>query len=176
MRARPGPKLIADVPGVLVVILVVALSGCNGAQAPVIPTSGAGRCPNSSQYVSLGGTAGFNALVDRDFTTTLLATGRVRLYEHANAIASAIADSPASNPYAILDAIENVFSGTGPGEAELGYVGANYFTLPAQSYPAYYQYQYVASGLNPSAANVNVPDRPPWAIKFDRRNVRAWKL
>jgi hypothetical protein len=175
MRERRGPKLTAKVPGALAAILAVALSGCNGAQAPVISMSGAGRCSNSSQYVSVGGTAGFNALADRDFTTMLLATGRVRLYEHANAIASAIADSPASNPYAILNAIANVFSGTGPGEAELGYVGANYFTLPAQSYPAYYQYQYVASGLNPNAANVNVPDRPPRAIKFDRRNVRTWK-
>ena len=131
---------------------------------------------NSSEYISVGGTAGFNALVNRDFTTALLATGHVRLYEHANAIASAIADSPPSHPYAILNAIEKVFSRTGPGEAELGYVGANYFTLPAKSYPSYYQYQYVGSGLNPNAANVNVPDRPPRAIKFDPRNVRAWRL
>lgn len=100
----------------------------------------------------------------------------MRLYEHASAIAAAIGDAPPSNPYAILNAIENIFSGTGPGEAELGYVGANYFMLPAKSYPAYYRYQYVDSGLNPNAANVDVPDRPPEAINFDRRNVRAWKL
>jgi len=105
----------------------------------------------------------------------LLATGRVRLYEHANAIAAAIADSPPSNPYAILNAIENVFSGTGPGEAELGQVGADYFTLPAKGYPGYYQYQYVASGLNPNAANVDVPYESPRAIKFDPRNVRLWE-
>jgi hypothetical protein len=161
---------------VLKVILAVAVTGCNGAQAPVISTSRDGQCSNSSEYISVGGTAGFNALVNGDFTTALLATGHARLYEHASAIASAIADSPPSNPYALLNAIESIFSGTGPGEAELGYVGANYFTLPAKSYPSYYQYQYVGSGLDPNAANVNVPDRPPWAIKFDRRNVRSWKV
>jgi len=159
---------------ILAALLAAAVSGCNGTQAPVLSTSG--RCSNSSQYISVGGTAGFNTLANRDFTTALLATGRTRLYEHADAIASAIADSPASNPYAILHAIENVFSETGPGEAELGYVGANYFTLPAKDYPAYYQYQYVASGLNPNAANVDVPYRPPRALRFDRRNVRAWKF
>ena len=39
--------------------------------------------------------------------------------------------------------LKAVFSGTGPGEAELGLVGSNYFTLPARSYPQYYRYQYV---------------------------------
>ena len=127
-------------------------------------------------YVSVGGIAGFNALVKPDFTTALLATGRVRLYEHGVAVASAIANSPASNPYSILNAIEAVFGGTGPGEAELGLVGSNYFTLPAGSYPQYYQYQYVKSGLNPNAANVDVPYEPPSAIKFTPANVRAWKM
>jgi hypothetical protein len=138
-------------------------------------TSGAGHCATPSEYVPVGGTAGFDALVKSSFTTALRATGRARLYEHANAVAAAIADSPSSNPYKILNAIERVFDGTGPGEAELGYVGANYFTLPAQSYPEYYQYQYVASGLNPNAANVDVPDRPPWAIELTKRTVRLWK-
>jgi hypothetical protein len=69
-----------------------------------------------------------------------------------------------------------VFSSAGPGEAELGYVGASYFTLPAKKYRSYYQYQYVGSGLNPTAANVDVPDRPPRAIEFDRANVRAWRV
>ncbi|MGA2761256.1 MAG: hypothetical protein ABSF08_13170, partial [Candidatus Cybelea sp.] len=132
-------------------------------------------CSNLGQYVSVGGTAGFNTLVRRDFTTALRATSHVRLYEHGSAIAAAIADSPASNPYAILNAIETVFPGTGPGEAELGLVGANYFTLPANRYSQYYQYQYVNSGLNPNAANVNVPYKPASKIRFDRRNVRAWK-
>jgi hypothetical protein len=132
-------------------------------------------CANLGRYVSVGGTAGFNALVNPDFTTRLLETGHVRLYEHASAIAAAIADSPPSSSYAILGAIENVFARTGPGEAELGWLGANYFTLPANSYPGYYQYQYVNSGLRPDAANVNVPYRPRSAIKFDRRNIRLWE-
>ncbi|HEV3091728.1 MAG TPA: hypothetical protein VGX91_09875 [Candidatus Cybelea sp.] len=156
--------------------LLASASGCNANPEPsAIPVSGTTRCSNLGEYVSVGGTAGFNALVDRDFTTTLRATGHVKLYEHATAIAAAITDSPSSNPYAILDAIQNVFSASGPGEAELGLVGSNYFTLPAKNYPGYYRYQYVNSGLRPNAANVNVPDRPPSAIKFDRKNVRAWE-
>ena len=141
-----------------------------------MPPNGGGGCSNSGEYVSAGGTAGFNTLVSRDFTTALRATGRVRLYEHASAIAAAIADSPSSNPYAILHAIEKVFSATGPGEAELGLIGWNYFTLPAKAYPSYYQYQYVKSGLSPNAANVNVPYRPLKAITFSRKNIRDWKL
>ncbi|MBV8345692.1 MAG: hypothetical protein JO190_11985 [Candidatus Eremiobacteraeota bacterium] len=157
-------------------LLGLAVAGCNRAQVPIASTSPSGQCSDAAEYVSVGGTAGFNALVNRGFTTALLATGRVRLYEHANAIAAAIADATPSNPYSILNAIGNVFDATGPGEAELGYVGANYFTLSAKDYPYYYRYQYVRSGLNPTAANVNVPDRPPSAITFDRRNVTKWRL
>lgn len=141
------------------------------------PSRGAepGDCSQAGRYVSVGGTAGFNALANPGFTTALLATGRVRLYEHASAVAAAIAGSPPSNPYAVLNAIESVFNGTGPGEAELGLLGANYFTLPASQYPGYFQYQYVNSGLVPDAANVNVPYKPASAIKFDRKNTRAWQ-
>ena len=158
-------------------ILAVSVAGCNGgAEIPIASMNPPSECSHLGQYVSVGGTAGFNTLVDRDFTTALLATGHVRLYEHGVAIASAIAGSPPSNPYAILNAIEKIFGGTGPGEAELGLVGWNYFTLPARSFPDYYQYQYVNSGLNPNAANVNVPYKPPAAIKFNQANVRAWKM
>lgn len=156
------------------VFLTAALGGCRGAAAPVLSSGSSPGCAPSRQYVAVGGTAGFNALTQPEFTTALLATARVRLYEHANAVGAAIADSPASNPYAILNAIESVFSGTGPGEAELGYVGAEYFTLPPTSYPAYYQYLYVVSGLNPSDANVNLPVRPR-SIRYDPGNVRSWK-
>jgi hypothetical protein len=167
-------------PGVLLGLsLAVSFTGCNASSQPPVTmmrASVAAGCSRSNEYVSVGGTGGFNALVNRDFTTALLATGRVRLYEHANAIAAAITDSPPSNPYAILHAIENVFGTTGPGEAELGLIGWNYFTLPAKSYSGYYRFQYVNSGLNPDAANVNVPYRPASAIKFSPRNVRTWKL
>jgi hypothetical protein len=157
------------------VILALAVTGCDGGTATPIISTTPSACSNLEKYVSVGGTAGFNTLVRRDFTTALLATGHVRLYEHATAIAAAIGDSPSSNPYAILNAIESVFAGTGPGEAELGLLGSNYFTLPANHYFQYYQYQYVNSGLKPNAANVNVPYRPASKIRFDRRNVRAWK-
>jgi hypothetical protein len=69
-----------------------------------------------------------------------------------------------------------MFVGTGPGEAELGLAGADYFTLPASKYPEYYRYQYVASGLNPNAANVDVPYKPPSAIHYTPANERAWKM
>lgn len=156
-------------------ILALSVAGCTGGTATPFISTTRSACSTLGQYVSVGGTAGFNALVRRDFTTALLATGHARLYEHATAIAAAIADSPSSNPYAILNAIERVFAGTGPGEAELGLVGSSYFTLPANRYSQYYQYQYVNSGLNPDAANVDVPYKPPSAIKFDPRNVRAWE-
>jgi hypothetical protein len=161
-------RLAAAIAGA---ILGAALCGCT-AGSPPATTSNA--CADSNERVPAGGTAGFNALVHPDFTTVLRATGRARLYEHAGAIAAAIADSPPSRPYAILNAIENVFNRTGPGEAELGYVGANYFTLPAEKYPQYYRYQYVVSGLRPNDANVDVPDRPPWAIVLDKRTERLW--
>ncbi len=156
------------------VILALCIIRCNGVGTPAIVATPS-ACSNLGQYISVGGTAGFNTLVRRDFTVGLLATGHVRLYEHGTAIAAAIADSPSSNPYAILSAIERVFAGSGPGEAELGLVGANYFTLPANRYSQYYQYQFVNSGLNPNAANVNVPYKPASKIRFDRHNVRAWK-
>jgi hypothetical protein len=158
-------------------ILAIGVSGCGASAAmPVALTNAPDGCSALGQYVSVGGTAGFNSLVNRDFTTALLATGHVKLYEHENAIAAAIGGSPRSNPYAILNAIEKIFSGTGPGEAELGLVGPNYFTLPAGGYPGYYQNQYVESGLNPNAANVNVPYEPPSAIEFNQANAHAWKM
>jgi hypothetical protein len=79
------------------------------------------------------GTGGFDALRDRGQFEELLKTGHVGLYEHANAI-SAAEKSPGD-----LGDIERVFSGTGPGQAELGQVGWNYFTLP----PSYAYYQRV---------------------------------
>jgi hypothetical protein len=106
-------------------------------------------CSNLGKYIFVGGTAGFDALRDGDQFKELLRTGHVALYEHANAI------DAAENPPSILQGIERVFSGTGPGEAELGQVGWNYFTLPP-SY-GYYQAQFIQNGLNPSEANVNTP-------------------
>jgi hypothetical protein len=106
-------------------------------------------CSNLGVYVFVGGTGGFNALREGDQFEALLKTGHVGLYEHANAIVAA-EQSPG-----LIEAIERVFAGTGPGQAELGQVGWNYFTLPP-SY-GYYQSVYVQNGLSPSEANVNTP-------------------
>jgi hypothetical protein len=157
--------------------LAVFVAGCSGAGEPAdVSAKVSESCSHVGEYVSVGGTAGFNTLTNPVLTAELRTAGHVRLYEHGVAIAAAISGSPPSTPYAILKAIEKVFAGNGPGEAELGLVGANYFTLPASSYPGYYQYQYVNSGLNPNAANVNVPYKPPSAIHYTPANVRAWKL
>ncbi len=99
------------------------------------------------EYIFVGGTAGFDALRDGDLFEELLRTGRVGLYQHANAI-----DAAQEDP-GLLQDIQRVFHGTGHGQAELGQVGWNYFTLPP-SY-GYYQSQYLQNGLSPSEANVN---------------------
>jgi hypothetical protein len=106
-------------------------------------------CSNLGEYIFVGGTGGFDALAHGDQFHELLKSGHVGLYQHANAI------SAAEDPPGLLSAIEQVFGGTGPGEAELGQVGWNYFTLPP-SY-GYYQSLYIQNGLHPSEANVNTP-------------------
>jgi hypothetical protein len=123
-------------------------------------------CSTLGKYIFVGGTAGFDALQDGDQFQELLKTGHVGLYQHANAI------DAAENPPSILHAIEQVFTGTGPGEAELGQVGANYFTLPP-SY-GYYQAQFIQNGLTPSEANVNTPSdsAAPGQLKEDEEQ---WK-
>jgi hypothetical protein len=123
-------------------------------------------CSNLGEYIFVGGTGGFDALRDGDLFEELLKTGHVGLYEHANAI-SAAEESPG-----LLKTIERVFSGTGPGQAELGQVGWNYFTLPP-SY-GYYQEQYIQNGLRPSEANVNTPSDSagPGQLEDD---LKQWK-
>ncbi len=167
-----------NVPTRLLAGVMLALgTGCGGIVEPAnTAASVSNACSHLGEYISVGGTAGFNTLIAPDFTTQLLAAGHVKLYEHAVAVASAISASPSSRPYAVLNAIESVFAGTGPGEAELGLVGSNYFTLLPSRYPEYYRYQYVESALNPDAANVNVPYEPPSAIRYTPANVRAWKM
>jgi hypothetical protein len=123
-------------------------------------------CSNLGKYIFVGGTAGFDALRDGDQFKELLRTGHVTLYEHANAI------NAAENPPSILQGIEKVFSGTGPGEAELGQVGWNYFTLPP-SY-GYYQAQFIQNGLSPSEANVNTPSDSAAAGQL-REDEEQWK-
>src|SRR5208282_396404 len=125
-------------------------------------------CSNLGQYIFVGGTAGFDALTYGNLFEELLKTGHVGLYEHGNAVSAAEAQP------GILKAIEQVFSGTGPGQAELGQVGWNYFTLPP-SY-GYYQEQYIQNGLSPTEANVNTPSdaAAPGQLEADLKQWREY--
>ena len=111
--------------------------------------AGDAACANLGVYIFVGGTGGFDGLEQGDQFTELLRTGHVGLYEHGNAVVAA------EHPPSIIQAIESVFAGTGSGQAELGQVGANYFTLPP-SY-GYYQAVYIENGLYPSEANIDTP-------------------
>jgi hypothetical protein len=124
-------------------------------------------CSSLREYIFVGGTAGFDALRYGDEIEELLKTRHVGLYEHANAIYAA-SDEPG-----LFTDIEQVFRGTGHGQAELGQVGWNYFTLPA-SY-GYYQSTYIQNGLDPSEANIDTPSdsAAPGQLAED---VTQWKL
>lgn len=106
-------------------------------------------CSNLGQYIFIGGTGGFNALDDAGKMKDLLKTGHVGLYQHNNAVTLA-AQVPG-----LLTSIDQTWSGTGAGQAELPQVGANYFTLPVSD--GYYQKNYIQNGLHPSEANVDTP-------------------
>jgi hypothetical protein len=124
-------------------------------------------CSDLREYIFVGGTAGFDALRYGNEFEELLKTHHVGLYEHANAI-----DAAEREPGLLAD-IEQVFRGTGHGQAELGQVGWNYFTLPP-SY-GYYKSQFLQEGLSPSEANVNTPSdsAAPGQLEED---VKQWKL
>ncbi len=133
---------------------------------PAAGPRGDTACANLGVYIFVGGTGGFDGLEDGGQFTELLQTGHVGLYKHANAVVAA------ENPASIIHAIESAFAGTGPGQAELGQVGANYFTLPP-SY-GYYQAVYIQNGLHPTEANVNTPSdaAPPEQLKED---LELWR-
>ena len=133
---------------VLAVILAAMPAGSAALQEDPAEATGT-VCSNLGRYIFVGGTAGFDALRDGNQFPELLKTGHAGLYEHGNAVAAA------ENLPSIIKSIERVFRGTGPGQAELGQVGADYFTLPP-SY-GFYQAQYIQNGLHPSEANVNTP-------------------
>lgn len=133
---------------------------------PAVDSGGNTVCANLGVYIFVGGTGGFDGLENGDQFTELLQTGQVGLYEHNNAIVAA------EHPPSIIQTIESVFAGTGPGQVELGQVGADYFTLPP-SY-GYYQAVYIQHGLHPSEANVNTASdsAPPGQLKKD---LRLWR-
>jgi hypothetical protein len=123
-------------------------------------------CSTLGQYIFVGGTGGFDALSDSSLFEDLLGTGHVGLYQHATAVAAA-----ESSPD-VIGAIEHAFSGTGTGEAELGQVGWNYFTLPP-SY-GYYKDVYIKNGLHPGEANVDTPS--DWVRRDQLKEaVKTWQ-
>jgi hypothetical protein len=123
-------------------------------------------CAHLREYVFVGGTGGFDALQDSDQFQELLRTHHVGLYQHANAVIAA------EQPPSVIEDIERAFAGTGSGEAELGQVGWNYFTLPP-SY-GYYQAVYIQNGLHPSKANVNTPSDSAAPGQLDK-DFMQWK-
>jgi hypothetical protein len=135
----------------LVAAIALAIPAAYGAAPddPTVDSAGSTVCANLGVYIFVGGTGGFDGLENGDQFSELLQTDHVGLYEHANAVVAA------EHPPSIMQAIERVFAGTGPGQAELGQVGANYFTLPPTY--GYYQAVYIENGLHPSEANVNTP-------------------
>src|ERR1039458_8572635 len=168
MRGPPWQYLSGFLSSVLAIM--AAIPGAHAAPQEN-PLDDAGKysiCSNLGKYIFVGGTGDFDALRRGDLFEELLKTGHVGLYEHANAI------SAAEEPPGLLKAIERVFSGTGPGEAELGQVGSNYFTLPP-SY-GYYQSTYIQNGLSPSEANVNTPSdsAAPGQLEADLKQWREY--
>jgi hypothetical protein len=123
-------------------------------------------CANLGVYIFVGGTGGFDGLENGSQFTELLQSGHVGLYEHGNAIAAA------EHPPSIIPAIESVFAGTGPGQAELGQVGADYFTLPP-SY-GYYKAVYIQNGLHPSEANIDTPSDTALAGHL-QEDLQLWR-
>jgi len=151
---------------VVVIALVIPFASAAAQDNPAVVSGGNSVCDNLGIYIFVGGTGGFDGLENGDQFTELLQTGHVGLYEHANAVVAA------EHPPSIIRAIESVFAGTGPGQAELGQVGANYFTLPP-SY-SYYQAVYIQNGLHPSEANIDTPSdaAPPGQLQKD---LELWR-
>jgi hypothetical protein len=111
--------------------LVIPAAYAAAQDKPAVDSGRSTLCANLGVYIFVGGTGGFDGLEEGDPFAELLQTGHAGLYEHATAVAAA------EDPAWRIRAIESVFSGAGPGQAELGQVGANYFTLP----PSYGYYQ-----------------------------------
>ena len=94
----------------LVAAFALAIPAANAAQQdnPAVNTA----CASLGVYIFVGGTGGFDGLENGAQFTELLQTGHVGLYEHANAVVAA------EHPPSIIQAIESVFTGTGPGQAQ----------------------------------------------------------
>jgi hypothetical protein len=149
MSVHSGPRPYSHFALIAATALAIPFADVAAQANPVAASGANGVCADLGIYIFVGGTGGFDGLKNGDQFTELLQTGHVGLYEHANAIAAS------EEPPSVIQAVENAFTGTGPGQAELGQVGANYFTLPP-SY-GYYQAVYIHNGLHPTEANIDTP-------------------
>ncbi len=142
------------------IVLALAIPRAHGAP------QGSATCANPGVYIFVGGTGGFDGLQFGGQFSELLQTGHVGLYQHATAVAAA------EQTPGVMQSIESLFAGTGSGQAELGQVGWNYFTLPP-SY-GYYQAVFVQNGLHPTEANVDTPSdsAAPGQLEED---LEAWR-
>lgn len=163
---RPRSRFLAGFLSLVLTALLLTTAAAREVHAQENPSADATSCSNLGTYIFVGGTGGFDALADGAEFEDLLKSGHVGLYQHANAVIAA------EKPPTILEAIEQVFNGTGPGEAELGQVGSNYFTLPP-SY-GFYKAQFIEHGLRPAEANVNTPSdsAAPGQLQAD---LKLWK-
>jgi hypothetical protein len=161
---RPRRWLVALLAAAAVILAPFAAAQ----DTPADAADRSGVCAHLPEYIFVGGTGGFDALQDADQFQELLKTGHVGLYEHATAV------STAEQPPSVIRDIEAAFMGSGSGEAELGQVGWNYFTLPP-SY-GYYQAVYIQNGLHPSRANVDTPSdtAAPGQLENDLRQWREY--
>jgi len=152
----------------LITLAALAMSPLSAAAQEKISGAGPGGvCSNLGQYIFVGGTGGFDALSHPALFEDLLPSGHVGLYEHGTAVAAAEGTTDA------IREIEDAFAGTGGGQAELGQVGWNYFTLPP-SY-GYYKDVYLGHGLRPAEANIDTPQ--DWAPRdFLKKAVEVWRL
>jgi hypothetical protein len=133
---------------------------------PLSARSQSNPCANLGQYIFVGGTGGFDALSDSSLFEDLLQTGHAGLYQHATAVASAEGTPD------VIHVIEQSFADTGAGQAELGQVGSNYFTLPPKY--GFYRDVYTKNGLHPAEANIDTPS--DWVRKSHLKEaVQQWQ-
>jgi len=106
-----------------------------------------GNAQEGRPVIFVGGVNGFSSLADPSATTKLRATSRVALYQHTNAIVSAVHDGS-------LPAIVRNFRGTGGGEAELPFIAEH----ADQWFHTWFRNMFQDRGLRPTDANVNFSD------------------
>ncbi|MBE7212257.1 MAG: hypothetical protein INR65_14640 [Gluconacetobacter diazotrophicus] len=140
---RPARRRLASAAG----LAILSSTACSPAWGDASPARTAHRArPTMMAAVSVGGTAGIQALANPANTARLRATGRVGLYLHEKGTEILASDRLGA-------AVAKAFAGSGPNMAELGISATrqdaiNFFTGP-------YQVLYRDPGFRPVTANVN---------------------